>query len=131
MNITYKQEYSHISVFIVGIIACMLPFMASAAVGIPCNGPECNFDHLIQLANNIIKFLMFKVAVPLAAIGLMWTGGNLIINQNKEGAWNEAKSGFSSIAIGFLIMLSAYLVIKTILYAFLRTDAGFTLFLFQ
>lgn len=102
-----------------------LPFFASAQVGIPCgevvNGKleECTFDHLIILINNIIKFLMFSVAVPLAALGLMWRGGVLVINQDKESAWSEAKEGFWDIGKGFMIMLGAYVLIKTILFAFL------------
>lgn len=96
-----------------------LPFFASAQVGIPCDGPDCTFDHLIILINNIIKFLMFSVAVPLAALGLMWRGGVLVINQDKESAWSEAKEGFWDIGKGFMIMLGAYVLIKTVLFAFL------------
>lgn len=109
-----------------------IPLFAVAQVGIPCNGPDCTFDSLIILVNNIIKFLMFKVAVPLAALGFMWMGGKLVLNQDKEGARNEAKQGFGLIITGFFIMLGAYVLIKTILFAFITDDQkAFIQFMFQ
>lgn len=109
-----------------------VPILTFAQVGIPCNGPDCKFDDLIILANNIIRFLMFSVAVPLAAIGFMWVGGKMVLSPNKESAKTEAKQSFTSIAIGFGIMLGAYVFIKTILFAFLTDEqAGFMQFMFQ
>lgn len=109
-----------------------VPLFAVAQVGIPCNGPDCTFNSLIILVNNIIKFLMFKVAVPLAALGFMWMGGKLVINQDKEGARNEAKQGFGLIITGFLIMLGAYVLIKTILFTFITDEQKvFIQFMFQ
>lgn len=115
--------------FFVALSLFVFPLALSAQVGIPCDGPDCTFDHLIILANNIIKFLMYSVAVPLAALGFMWIGGNLVVNQDKEGAWSTAKEGFWNIAMGFLIMLGAYLLVKLVIYAFLDTEKGFFTFL--
>ncbi len=126
-----KKTFASVLYFSV-LVSFLLPMYVSAQVGIPCDGPDCGFDDLIVLANNIIKFLMFSVAVPLAAIGFMWVGGNLIINQDKEGAWSKAKGSFWDIAMGFGIMLVAYVLIKTVLFAFLTEEsASFVQFIFQ
>lgn len=117
----------------------VLPMVAYGASLIPCGGDgtdpltshPCGFNDLLVLANNIVHFLMYDVAVPLAAIGFMWAGANLVLNQDKESAWSEAKGRFTTILTGFGIMLGSYILIKTILYTFLNTDAGFTLFLLQ
>lgn len=109
----------------------MLPVLVQAAGLIPCDGPSCGFSDLIKLTNNVIKFLLFAVAVPLAALGFMWAGGSLVLSQNKEGAWTEAKGRFENIGYGFAIMLGAYVLIKVIIYQFLNTDAGFFTFLAQ
>ena len=106
-----------------------LPIIISAAVVAPCEGPNCGFNDLMVLANNIIHFLMFDVSIPLVVIGLVFSWAKLILNQDKEGAWNEAKGSFESIAIGFAIMLGSYVLIKVILSSFLNTDKGFMLFL--
>lgn len=86
---------------------------------------QCGFNDLIILMNTIIKFLLFTVAVPLTALGFMWAGASLVLNQEKEKAWSEAKERFENIAIGFGIMLGAYVLIKGVIYLFL-TDAQIT-----
>lgn len=109
-----------------------LPLLAHGASGlIPCDGPECGFSDVMKLANNVIKFLLYDVSIPLAAIGFMWAGANLILSQNKESAWSDAKGRFESIGTGFGIMLGSYVLIKVIIYAFLNTNAGFFTFLTQ
>lgn len=124
---------------ILSLTIFIMPTMAFGASLIPCGQRagtasitvggasypttnECGFNDLIILANIIIKFLMIDVAVPLAALGIMWAGGNLIVNQNKEGAWTEAKESFGNIGMGFLIMLGAFVLIKFALFTFLNTD---------
>ncbi|MGB2580580.1 MAG: hypothetical protein WBC83_02700 [Minisyncoccia bacterium] len=112
-----------------------IPVVSMAQVGIPCEGTAadpCEFNDLVVLANNIIKFLMFTVAVPLAALGFMWAGASLVLNQNKEGAWSEAKERFTDIAKGFGIMLGAYVLIKGVIYSFLTAEQiTFMQFMFQ
>lgn len=116
---------------ILSLAVFLLPFSVSAQVGIPCDGPDCDFEDLITLANRIVKFLMYNVAVPLAALGFVFSGAKLILNQDKEGAWSETKESFWNIGKGFGIILGSYVLIKAILYAFLNTEQGFTLFLIQ
>ena len=136
-------------VVILSLAIFIVPSMAFGASLIPCgqragSDPitvgsasyettnECGFNDLIILANIIIKFLMIDVAVPLAALGIMWAGGKLIINQNKEGAWTEAKESFGNIGMGFLIMLGAFVLIKLVLFNFLSTEqATFVKFLIE
>lgn len=113
----------------VSFFTLVIPVIAFAQVGIPCNGVDCDFNSLMMLANNIISFLMFSVAVPLAAIGFTFMGGKMILYSNKVSAVSEAKEGMESIAIGFAIMLGAFVLIKVVLSAFLSTEDGFLLFL--
>lgn len=122
---------------IVSFVVFMVPVLAWAQVGIPCGDiaqgqKECGFNDLIILSNNIIKFLMFKVAVPLAALGIMFVGAKMVLSSNKESAKTEAKESFTNIAIGFLIMLGAYVFIKTIIFALLSDEQkSFMQFMFQ
>ncbi|MFA5997505.1 MAG: hypothetical protein WC791_03390 [Candidatus Paceibacterota bacterium] len=117
---------------ILSTIVLALPMTVAAQVGIPCDGPNCDFNSLIKLINNIIKFLMFSVAVPLAALGFMFMGGKMVLLSNKEAAKTEAKQGIGFIITGFLIMLGAYVFIKTILFMFITDDQKtFMNFMFQ
>ena len=135
MNMKIINQKTFATILAVGFFA--VPVFVWAQVGIPCGDiaagqKMCGFDDLIILINNIIKFLMFKVAVPLAALGFMFMGAKLVINQNKEGAWTEAKAGLGYIATGFFMMLGAYILIKTIPFALLSNDqVAFMQFMFQ
>lgn len=107
-----------------------LPIMVHGAKGlIPCDGPDCTFNDVIKLVNTVIHFLIFTVSVPLAALGFMWAGANLLLSQNKQSAWSEAKGRFETIGMGFGIMLGTYVLLKVVIYYFLNTEKGFFTFL--
>ena len=129
---------------VAGIFA--IPFVVGAAGLVPCGGPSgdtyldsagvprdashsCGFNDLVVMANTIVHFLLYDIAVPLAALGFMFVGGRLIINQDKEGEWSKAKEAFGDIGKGFLIILGSYVLIKFAIAQFLNTEGGFTLFL--
>lgn len=138
-----------IRVAVLSFAFLLVPVFAYGESLIPCGQPAgtpnitvngvsvvttepCEFNHLLVLSNTIIKFLMFTVAVPLAALGFMWAGANLVLNQEKEKAWSEAKGRFTDIAIGFGIMLGAYVLIKGVIFSFLAPDQiTFMNFMFQ
>ena len=128
-----KYTTRRLSAIIMASTLCAMPLLvfAQGALGDVCNGPDCQFEHLILLANKIIKFLIFTIAVPLAAIGIMFAGGRLALMPNKEEELNKAKESFKTIGIGFLVMMGAFLLIKFILFQFLNQEGGFTLFLLQ
>lgn len=112
----------------------VLPVTAGAAGLVPCGGagePGCDFNQLLVMVNTIVHFILFDLAIPLAAFGFMWAGASLVLNQEKEHAWSEAKERFQNIGLGFLIILAAFVGIKFVLAQFLNTDAGFTTFLLQ
>ena len=99
--------------------------------GAICKGSDCGFEDLMKLANAIVQFLMFKVAIPLATLGFMYAGARLILNQDKEAERSNAKEMLENIGKGFAIMLGSFVLIKFILYQFLNTGADFTLYLLQ
>lgn len=114
------NQYTKMGATILAGVALVLPAAVFAqGIGAPCDGPDCTFDDLIILVNNVVKFLMYQVAVPLAALGIAFSGAKLVFSQNKEGEWSKAKESFENIGIGFLIMIGAFLLIKFVLFMFL------------
>ena len=126
------------TIFAYGLVFSLLalPVVASAAGLVPCGGPSpetpCDFNHLILMVNGLIKFALFTLAVPIAALAFMWAGASLVLQQDKQHAWTEAKERFQNIAIGFAIIMAAFIGIKFILYTFLETEQyDFVRFLIQ
>lgn len=106
-----------------GIIIGM-PILVSAAGLVPCGGvgeKDCDFNQLMVMVNDIIKFLFKDVALPLTAISLMYIGGRLVLYQDKAGEWKKATEAFADIGIGFGIMVGAFVLIKFVLSQFLAT----------
>lgn len=105
-----------------------IPLVVSAQLGIPCGSDTppadhpCGFNDLLILVNNIIDFIIYYIAVPLAALGFMAVGARLVLMPNKEGEWTHAKGVFWDIGMGFGIILGAYVLIKMVLFAFLSEE---------
>ncbi len=107
----------------------IIPAVGLSQVGIPCSGADCDFNALITLANNVIKFLLFTVAVPLAALGFMFLGVQILLHPNEAEVRSNMKEVAGNIAKGFGIILAAFLLVKLILSSFL--NVGYTAFLLQ
>lgn len=108
----------------------MVPLVSTGASNlIVCDGPKCGFYDLLKLANTIVKFLFYDIAMPLVAIGIMYAGARLIIFQNKEKEKTAAKDMLTNIAYGFALMLGTFVLIKFVLSQFL--SEGFTMFLLE
>ncbi len=102
------------------------PQLASAEVSLAeyagCSGTDCSACNVVNLANGVIKwligflFLIFAVIMTFAGFGLVTSGGN-------HHALDEAKSRFVNAVIGLLLVLSAWLIVDTIMRG-LVGDAG-------
>ena len=75
----------------------------------------CDFNYLMQLVNNVIDFLLFTVATPLAALVFAYTGFLLITSGGDSGKRTKAKTIMKNLLLGYLIALAAWLIINTIL----------------
>lgn len=143
------KKYSAISSFLILIaIACggyfvnavLVPQSASAAYGglVTCDGvvekdaqgrqidpsqKTCNFNELIKQINHIISWL-FGISLSIAIVFLAY--GGILYMTGTEGNITQAKGIFSSVGWGFIIMLSAWLVIYTLLNWLTKPGQGFT-----
>lgn len=96
---------------------------------VPCGGknengteqPECNFGYLITMANTVIHFVLFDLAMPVAALLFAYAGWLYLSSGANPGNRTKAKAIFIDVLIGFAIALAAWLIINTIL-----TGLGYT-----
>lgn len=94
---------------------------------VPCGnepGPEaaqsCTYADAWQLVDNILD-IMFYIAILLTVYLLVVTGFKYLTAGSKSGQLEEAKKNFTTIGVGFLLMLSAYLIINLIVSTLLNT----------
>ncbi len=97
----------------VTLIVLLIPIAAHAQL-VPCNGPDCSFEDLVILAQRVINFLIFDIAAPLAALSFAVAGFMYMTAKGNEAQHAKAKSIFVYVFIGFVIALSAWLIVNFI-----------------
>ena len=90
---------------------------------VPCNGPDCNFCHLAQLGQNIIN-LAVTLSVFVAAVLFAYAGWNYLTNFGDTGKVSKAHGIFKNVAVGFIIIMAAWLIVDTLMKVFLGGGFG-------
>ena len=115
------------------IVFTLVPIATFAAVWIPLvpsaqQGSKCGEDggcqsicDLVQLAQNILNDGVI-LATFLAAILFAWAGARMLAAGGDTKVISSAKKTFGAVFIGFVIVLTAWLIVDTIMKAF--TDQG-------
>jgi hypothetical protein len=82
---------------------------------IPCNGPDCDFNMLVVLINNVVDFLIVFIAFPFVAIVAAWAGILLLTSGGNPSAKEKAKGMIGNVIIGLVLALLSWGIIKIIL----------------
>lgn len=92
---------------------------------VPCGGPNdpggatgCQACKLASLGQNIINFLV-GISIPLAAVMFAYAGF-IYFTSSVIDKIEKAKKIFTSVLIGFAIVIGGYLIVETILHALLN-----------
>ncbi len=101
--------------FLFTSLSLLTPFLVSAQLVPDCEGFNCNFCHLVELAQNIINFLVL-VSIALAAIAFAWAGFLYMTSAGDQGKVKKAHDVFKKVAIGLIIVLGAYLIVNLVVY---------------
>lgn len=89
---------------------------------VPCGIEEaCNACHLVELAQNVINF-MLTLAGSVAAIMFTYAGFLYLSAQGSSNKISKAHSIFSNVLIGLIVALSAWLVVNAIMNALVDSD---------
>lgn len=82
---------------------------------IPCDGPDCNFDMLVVLINNVVDFLIVFIAFPFVAIVVAWAAVLLLTSGGSSSAKEKSKKMLWHVVIGLILALLSWGIIKIIL----------------
>ena len=101
--------------------------------------PECDrsvpgqctwgFSEFMKLIDNVIKFILFKMAIPIAAIMFVYAGFELVTSGGSTEKRGTAKKVFTNAVYGLVLAAGAWLIVKTLLSILGYKDIGFFLFL--
>lgn len=85
-----------------------------AAQLVPCEGAGCKTCHIVQVANDLVKWLVIAMA-SIGGLVLMYAGVKMVTAGGNPGAIDAAKEMMINMLVGYLILLSAWLVIDTVM----------------
>ena len=76
----------------------------------------CGFNDFMTLINNIINFILYGMAIPVAAIMFAYAGFLLVTAGGEAaGARTKAKTIFTNAVIGLVLAVACWLIVKLIL----------------
>lgn len=84
----------------------------------PTADHECTFTDVVVLAKNLVNFA-FYLSVPAVILLLSYAGYLYMTSAGDEGKVGQAHTIFTNVAIGFCIILAAWLIVSTVLRAVL------------
>ena len=98
-------------------VLSFFPFLALSAGLVPCGGPApekpCDFDFLVEMAQNIIRFLII-IGGSLGAVSFAYAGWLYLTSGGNPGKVTAAKDIFIKVIIGFIFMIAAWLIVTLI-----------------
>jgi hypothetical protein len=112
--------------FFLALLLILSPTLTSAATFggfVTCEGSGCSACNLVDMINKIIfwlfgaVFVIFAVLMAVAGFGLVTSGGN-------QSALDAAKSKFQNAIIGIIIIMSAWLIVDTVMKGLLAGGTG-------
>ena len=81
----------------------------------------CDFQAFIALVNKVMNYIIV-LSLPATAIVMAYAGFQLITAGDNESKRTEVKGMLWKVVIGFLFILSAWLIVKAITAPLLKED---------
>jgi len=100
------------------VLVILFPVFTSAGI-IPCTD-NCGYNDLIKLAKNLIDWVMM-ISVPIATGVFAWAGFKYMTSGVVDQK-NEAKEMLKKVLIGFVVILSAWLIVSTLVNALINSS---------
>ena len=75
----------------------------------------CDWTALMSLVNNIINFILYYMAIPIAAIMFAYAGFELVSSGGSSEKRGMARKVFTNAVFGLVLAAAAWLIVKLVL----------------
>ncbi len=105
--------------FLLGLMTAVLPAVVFAQL-VPCGNivddvlKECGWSDLLTLGENILNFIIV-FSVTVSAIVFAYAGFLYFSAGGDSNKISKARSLFGAVVIGLIVILTAWLIVNTIL----------------
>lgn len=98
---------------------------ASAAIVVCADPNNCNLCDLFKSTNNLVKFLVQSIALPLAGVAIIYAGIMILTAGAAPKNLDKGKTALWSAVWGLLIALAAWIIIDMIFKVLLLGGDGY------
>lgn len=81
-------------------------------------GNECNFEKLLLAVNKIIRFIVFVIGIPIVTLVFAYAGFLMVTSGGNPSKKDEAKSLIGNAVVGLIVLLGAWIIVRTVLVVF-------------
>lgn len=116
LNFITDNKYYILAIFVLVVGSLWLagnPQVVFAQDGLVTCTNDCNWQSFIQLINNLITWLI-GIATVIATLLFMYAGFLYLTARGNQSQAEQATGIFTNVAIGFGIILVAWLIVSTI-----------------
>lgn len=113
-----------VGLFAVGLLVYASPVLAQGIV--PCGGADCTVNDFFALLVNIYNWLLGFAAI-VAVLMIIFSGVRMLIYywaEQPEQELTSAKNTLRRAIFGLVVIITAYLVVATLVFTILGLNAG-------
>jgi len=94
---------------------------------VPCGGDvACKACHIFPLANNVIGFILFGLAMPFAVIMILWGGILMVTGAGNPGQLEKGRNYLTWAVIGLVVAFAGWIIVDTIIKGLAVKEGSFT-----
>lgn len=125
----HKNKFNHLFVSIASAVFLAAATMVSAkgpggALGIPCDGANCTLEDVFTLINRLIEFAITHLFFPIFIVAILYVGYTYLTASGDPKKVASVKKMAWHILLGILLVLGAWLIVKTTLDVIGADEAG-------
>ena len=113
-------KISAVSFFLFGLVRVNSACAALVPCGTEADPEACTLCHLWELISEIINFISFSLAIPVAVLLFVIAGILFVVSGGNEQRTGLARTIFTNTIIGLVIIFCSWLLIDTLV----KTIAG-------
>jgi len=126
-----KKKYSKLLLSIISLLLILSPLLVSARIVPECKGPDgnpgpCGLCDFFLLIRNILNFIAFTLAPPVAALMFIAAGFLFLVSGGSEERVNQARKIFFNVVIGLFFIYASWLIIGSLINVIGRGIEGFS-----
>lgn len=116
----HKNRFNHLFASISAAVFLGAATIASAkgpggALGIPCDGANCTLEDVFTLINKLIEFAITRLFFPIFIVAILYVGYTYLTAGGDPKKVASVKKMAWHILLGILLVLGAWLIVKTTL----------------